>query len=124
MTTHYNRSAEKQKRRQLRRDQTYTEKIVWHYLRNRRTKGTKFRRQYSIDKYILDFYCPEYKLAIEIDGSVHNEPEQKEYDAERQKYLEAFGIKFIHIKNEELSGNANKAFAKIEEIINKIKTEE
>jgi very-short-patch-repair endonuclease len=66
---------------------------------------------------VIDFYCPELKLAIELDGNVHNQPEQKEYDIERQKYLEKFGIKFIRVKNEEFLGNPNKAFQRIEERI-------
>jgi very-short-patch-repair endonuclease len=90
------------------------------YLKNRQTKGTKFRRQYSIDKYVIDFYCPELKLAVEIDGDVHDLPGQKEHDIIRQNYLQEFGIKFIRIRNEELSGNANKAFEKIESEIEKI----
>ena len=60
------------------------------------------------------------KLAVELDGDVHNIPEQKEYDQSRQKYLEAFGIKFIRITNEEFLSNPNKAFSKIEKKINSI----
>lgn len=83
MTKHYNKKELKEIRRQLRRNQTYTEKIVWMYLRNRRTDGYKFRRQYSVDHFMLDFYCPELKFAIEFDGSVHDVPAQKVYDEER-----------------------------------------
>lgn len=115
MTKHFNKKELKETRRQLRRNQTYTEKIVWMYLRNRRTDGYKFRRQYSVDHYVLDFYCPELKLAIELDGSVHDVPEQKVYDEERQKQIEMFGIKFVRIRNEEFLGNPDKAFLKIEE---------
>jgi very-short-patch-repair endonuclease len=98
---------------------TFCEKLVWTYLRRKQTH-VRFLRQYSIDNYVVDFYSPKLKLAVEIDGDVHNEPEQKEYDIERQKYLEAFGIKFVRIKNEELMSNANKTFIKIEEEIDKI----
>jgi very-short-patch-repair endonuclease len=79
--------------------------------------GYKFRRQYSVDKYVVDFYSPKLKLAIEIDGDVHDLPEQKEYDAERQEDIEKFGITFVRITNEKLVGNPNKAFAKIEDAI-------
>jgi very-short-patch-repair endonuclease len=120
MTSHYNKPSEKENRRHLRRNQTISEKLVWMYLKNRQTKGIKFRRQYSVDKYVIDFYCPELKLAIEIDGDVHDLPCQKEYDIIRQNYLQEFGIKFIRIRNEELSENANKAFGKIESEIEKI----
>jgi very-short-patch-repair endonuclease len=114
MTLHYNRQSEKEKRRQLRRDQTPAEAVVWRYLRNRQMMKFKFRRQYSVDKFVLDFYSPELRLAIEIDGDVHDLTEQKEYDIARQNYIGKFGIKFLRIKNEEFYENANKAFEKIE----------
>jgi len=79
--------------------------------------GYKFRRQYSVDKYVIDFYGPKLKLAVEIDGDVHNIPEQKEHDEKRQAKLEQFGITFVRITNEELLGNPNKAFEKIEKAI-------
>ena len=79
--------------------------------------GYKFKRQYSVDHFVIDFYCPELKLAVEVDGESHNNPEQREYDIKRQKYLERFHIKFVRIKDEELLGNPNKAFMKIEDEI-------
>jgi len=83
-------------------------------LRDRRLLGYKFRRQYSVDQYVMDFYCSELKFAVELDGESHDFPEQIEYDAERQKYLEDYGIEFIRITNDEFLGNPNKAFEKIE----------
>ena len=94
---------------------------MWLNLRNRRLLGIKFRRQYSVDQYIIDFYAPELKLAIEVDGEVHNHPDQKEYDLKRQKYIESFGIRFVRITNEELLGNSERAFNKIKEVIMNIK---
>ena len=79
--------------------------------------GYKFKRQYSVDHFVIDFYCPELKLAVEVDGESHNNPEQTEYDIKRQKYLERFNIKFVRIKDEELLGNPNQAFKKIEDSI-------
>ncbi|NCS82774.1 MAG: DUF559 domain-containing protein, partial [Ignavibacteria bacterium] len=63
MTKHYNKSSEKEKRRSLRQNQTFLEEILWTHLRNRKCLGIKFRRQYSIDQYVIDFYAPEIKLA-------------------------------------------------------------
>ena len=114
MTKHYNKKNEKDKRRKLRQSSTYAEKIVWMNLRNRQMAGYKFKRQYSVDKYVIDFYCPELKFAIEVDGISHHSTAKKIYDKKRQKYLESFGIKFIRITDEELSGNSNKAFDRIE----------
>ena len=121
MTKHFNKTSEKEKRRILRKDQTFCEKILWRYLRDRQLLGCKFRRQYSIDQFVIDFYSPEIKFAIELDGDVHNNPDQKEYDVKRQEYLETFGITFLRITNHELMSNANLAFAKIEEAIKKSK---
>jgi very-short-patch-repair endonuclease len=117
MTKHFNKRKELEKRRKLRKEETYVEKIVWLHLRDRQILGYKFRRQYSVDNFVIDFYCPELKLAIELDGDVHEIPEQKDYDKVRQKYLETFGIKFIRIKNEDFLSNPNKAFNKIEKKI-------
>lgn len=99
---------------------TPSEKIVWAHLRKKQL-GYRFLRQYSVDHFVLDFYCPELKLAIEIDGNVHEVSENKEYDKARQKYVERFGIKFIRIKNEEIFGNADLAFEKIVKEIDKLK---
>ena len=123
MTKHYNKKSEQEKRRLLRSKMTYCEKIVWRQLRKKQL-GYRFLRQYSVDHFVIDFYCPGLKLAVELDGDVHNLPEQRDYDRARQKYLEAFGIKFIRIKNEEFLGNPNKAFSKIEKkIISIVKKE-
>ena len=116
MTRHYNKKSEQEKRRSLRSNMTYCEKIVWTHLRKRQL-GFRFLRQYSVDHFVIDFYSPELKLAIELDGSVHGIPEQKEYDIARQKYLEKFGIEFVRIKNEEFLANPNKAFSRIEQRI-------
>lgn len=83
MTKHYNKKSEQPKRRTLRKEMTFCEKIMWRHLR-RKQLGVRFLRQYSVDHYIIDFYCPELKLAIELDGSVHDLTDQKEYDNYRQ----------------------------------------
>jgi very-short-patch-repair endonuclease len=119
MTKHFNKKEMQERRRQLRSNMTFCEKLVWMYLRKHKMK-VRFLRQYSIDNYVIDFYCPALKLAVEIDGSVHDEITQKEYDIERQKYIEGYGVKFVRIRNEELSANPNKAFSKIEDEIDKI----
>ncbi|MBZ0200984.1 MAG: endonuclease domain-containing protein [Ignavibacteriaceae bacterium] len=120
MTIHYNKTELKEVRRYLRQNQTYCEKIIWMYLKNRKLLYKKFRRQYSIDYFVIDFYCPELKLAIEIDGEIHDLDEQKTKDKHRQEYIEAYGVKFLRLKNEEILGNPNKAFLKIENEIKKL----
>jgi len=92
----------KQRRRELRRNQTEAEKALWAHLRNKQFFGMKFFRQYSIGPYILDFYCPSMKLAVELDGGQHNQCESKEYDAIRSEYLKAQGIEVIRFWNHEV----------------------
>ena len=120
MTLHYNKKSESEKRRVLRKEMTFCERILWIHLR-RKQLGCRFLRQYSVDQFVIDFYSPEIKFAIELDGNVHDEPDQKEYDIKRQEYLESFGITFLRITNEELMGNANMAFGRIESAIKKLK---
>ena len=84
--------------------------------------GVRFLRQYSVDQFVIDFYSPEIKLAIELDGNGHDNLDQKAYDEVRQKYLEKFHITFVRITNDELMGNANMAFKKIEDKIEELKT--
>ena len=92
----------KQRRRELRRNQTEAEKALWGNLRNKQFYGLKFFRQYSIGPYILDFYCPSMKLGVELDGGQHNECESKEYDAARSEYLKAQGIEVIRFWDHEV----------------------
>ena len=87
MTELYNKTSEKEKRRSLRNNMPPAEKIVWEKLRNRQIEGCKFRRQYSIDRFVIDFYAPELKLAIEIDGDSHFQDGAQVYDYELQSFL-------------------------------------
>ena len=81
----YNNPAFKNKRRKLRQNQTDAEQKIWNKLRARKLNGLKFFRQYSLGKFIVDFYCPKLKLAIEIDGGQHSE--NIAYDEERTQLL-------------------------------------
>ncbi|MBM4339935.1 MAG: endonuclease domain-containing protein [Deltaproteobacteria bacterium] len=92
----------KQRRRELRRNQTDAEKALWAYLRNKQFYGMKFFRQYSIGPYILDFYCPNMKLAVELDGGQHNRCEAKKYDAVRSEYLKVKGIEVMRFWDNEV----------------------
>jgi very-short-patch-repair endonuclease len=74
MTKVYNRIDEKIKRRMLRGNMPQAEIILWSKLKNKGFKGYKFRRQYSVGKFVIDFYCPRLKLAIEVDGKSHSQP--------------------------------------------------
>lgn len=91
------------KARELRKELTKVEKILWGYLRDRRFFKKKFRRQHIFQGFIVDFYYPEDKLAIELDGSVH--VKQKDYDELRQNCIEDHGIKMLRFENHEIVNN-------------------
>ena len=86
----------------LRRRSTDAESVLWYHLRARRLGGHKFRRQYPVGRFILDFYCPASRLAIELDGGGHAEPEQIEGDALRTKTLEGYGIRVLRFWNHDV----------------------
>jgi adenine-specific DNA-methyltransferase len=82
----------------LRKSATRSERLLWEVLRDRRLQGKKFRRQHPVGRFVLDFYCAEERLAVEVDGSIH--ADLKEVDAERQSVLEALHIRFLRIPAE------------------------
>jgi len=100
----------------LRKQQTFAEEILWHYLRTK-PYGFKFRRQHPYSIYVLDFYCYSLKLVIEVDGSIHNLEEVKQKDKSRQKQLESEGLIFLRILNEEIIKTPEKVIRKIENFI-------
>src|SRR5690348_3964464 len=113
----YNNPVLKTRRQELRKDQTETERIVWNIIRNKKCKSYKFLRQYSVGPYILDFYCPKLRLAIEIDGGQHSEKLRKQYDAERTNYLVGNNITEIRFWNSDVVENLQGVYQKILQII-------
>jgi very-short-patch-repair endonuclease len=101
--------------RELRKEQTDAENLLWHLLRGRRFCGFKFRRQYPIGGYILDFYCHPAKLVIELDGGGHNADEQRLYDAERTKVLEGAGLRVLRFWNNEVLNSLEGVLTEIHE---------
>ncbi|MGQ9751405.1 MAG: DUF559 domain-containing protein, partial [Thermoanaerobaculaceae bacterium] len=91
--------------RQLRKEQTDAERLLWSLLRDRRLAGYKFRRQHPVEPYILDFYCHEAQLAVELDGGQHNEPDERARDTKRSAFLEAQGIRVLRFWNNEVFQN-------------------
>ncbi len=89
-------------RRRLRKRSTPAEQHLWHHLRDRRLGGWRFVRQYSVDFFILDFYCPAAKLAVEVDGGHHGWTKYAQADAERTAWLEAQGICVVRFWNNEV----------------------
>ena len=102
----------KEKARQLRNDSTKTEILLWTFLKGRQLRGYDFHRQKPIDEYIVDFFCSELMLAIEIDGVSHIGKEM--YDTERQNRLEKLGIRFLRFKDDDVFYNCDYVVKEIE----------
>ena len=102
--------------RELRQVETETEKNLWESLRGKRLNGLKFRRQHPYEHYVLDFFCVEHQLAVELDGSVHDVLDQVAYDEERTRFLNEHGLRVIRFRNEEVKKNLSKVLQKIIEI--------
>ncbi|HLH21207.1 MAG TPA: endonuclease domain-containing protein [Chloroflexota bacterium] len=87
--------------RELRRESTDAEALLWRLLRNRQMAGRTFRRQHAFEPYVLDFFCAEQRLAVEADGGQHFDADQAAYDARRTEYLAARGIRVLRFTNRE-----------------------
>src|SRR3546814_12515468 len=85
--------------RNLRRNATDAEHLVWSYVRSRRLHGQKFRRQQAMGPYVLDFYCHDLKLAIELDGGQHNEAEHVASDLRRESFMAERGVQYLRYRN-------------------------
>ena len=105
----------KELRRELRQNQTKAEDVLWAELRGRRLANAKFRRQHSFGHFIVDFYCSEYKLVIEVDGAVHNTPEALLNDAEREVVLCDLGLTIMRFTNNDVLEKLDNVLQKIRE---------
>jgi very-short-patch-repair endonuclease len=99
----------------LRKAMTEPEKVLWKKLRNRKIMGYRFRRQHPINDFVVDYFCYEAKLVIELDGAVHDGISQEERDQERSKVLNSFGLNVIRFRNEEILNNLDIVMLKISE---------
>lgn len=99
--------------RSLKKVMTPAENLLWQNLRNRNLNNFKFRRQHPISNFIVDFYCHEIKLVIEVDGAIHFVDDNPEYDKFRTHQLEGFGLKVIRFRNEEVLENMSMVLAEI-----------
>ena len=96
--------------REMRKNPTPDEAEMWQYLRDGK-RQFKFRRQHAIGRFVLDFYCPEKRLCIEVDGPIHER--QRERDAERDAFLAAAGIRVLRVTNLEVQGQMEATLARI-----------
>jgi very-short-patch-repair endonuclease len=103
----------KQRRRDLRKQLTPSEATLWKHLQNRKLNNKKFTKQHSIENYIVDFYCPEEKLIIELDGEGHNNLGQVNYDEVRDNRLQELGFKLLRFENKLVFENLDYVLATI-----------
>jgi very-short-patch-repair endonuclease len=119
----FNRTPIKPRRQELRKSMTSAEIVLWNKLRSKQLSGLKFRRQFSIMNYIVDFYCPEAKLAVEIDGESHFIPGAQKKDSIRQQLIEKHGVKILRFTNRDVLRNIEGVwltiFATIEKVCKK-----
>jgi very-short-patch-repair endonuclease len=101
-------------RRQLRSALTPAEAVLWKQLQNRQLAGRKFRRQHSVGPYVLDFYCPRERIAVELDGAAHDHERAVERDEARASYLRSVGIRVVRFENRDVIENLEGVLRAIE----------
>jgi very-short-patch-repair endonuclease len=111
----YNKKPLENRRRNLRKQQTDAERIFWNIIKGRKFNDLKFRRQFSVGPYILDFHCPEIGLAIELDGGQH--ASNIDYDKVRTEYLNRLGIRVIRFWNNDITKNASGVYDELARIV-------
>jgi len=122
MTKLYNLKYLTKTRKFLRNQPVKAEWLMWSKLK-RKQLGYKFRRQYSIGIYIIDFYCPELKLAVEADGATHSSNKEIIYDKNREEYLKKFGVKIKRYNNLEIFNNLEMVASDLKNYCDKLKND-
>ena len=115
MTFLFNKNSLILRRRQLRSKMTNAELLLWSELKNKKVQGYRFKRQFSIDSFVVDFYCPKLKLVIEVDGNIHLKKEEIKYDDYRQNKLQALGLKVLRFTNDEVINDLKIVLERIKE---------
>jgi very-short-patch-repair endonuclease len=119
-----NKLVHRNRRRELRKNQTDAEKKLWNYLCRKQVMNTRFCRQFGIGYYIADFYAQAIRLAIELDGKQHETEEGSEYDAERDDYFNSLNITVLRFKNNDVLINVERVVEVIKENIGKLNPRE
>lgn len=112
----FNDETKKSFRQSLRNNMPSPEVILWSKLKGKQINRLKFRRQYGVGRYVLDFYCPERRLAIEIDGDSHYTDSAKSYDKTRENFLLNLNIKTLRFTNQDILNNLNSVLLEIARI--------
>jgi len=94
-----------ERRKKLRRDVPFCEKKLWQFLKGKQLQGIKFRRQFGIGPYVVDFFCPRHRIAIEVDGDSHYEENAEKNDRLRTSFIESKGIRIVRFTNTDIVEN-------------------
>ncbi|MDE2854012.1 MAG: DUF559 domain-containing protein [Chloroflexota bacterium] len=113
----------KARARNMRKQPTLAERVLWKKLRNKQVKGYRFRRQHTIDRFIVDFYCRQARLVIEVDGAVHGTTEAIEYDHGRQVFLENRGLNVLRFSNAQVINDLDAVLQCIEDYLSRYQAE-
>jgi very-short-patch-repair endonuclease len=97
-----------------RENPTPAEACLWEAIRHKKLDGLRFRSQHPVETFIFDFYCPAYKLIIEVDGSIHDNPDTQEHDQLRDEWVEAHGYNVLRLRNDEILTNLPATLQKIQ----------
>ena len=111
----HNQPWQAETRQRLRTHDSVAEAALWRRLKGRQVADLKFRRQFGVGPYVLDFYCPSARLAVEVDGAVHDDPARARYDAERTQHLAGQGIRVLRVENATVLAHPDVAVAAIED---------
>ncbi len=114
----FNRPEYRDLRRSLRKNMTTAEQLLWQSLR-RDQLGVRFRRQHGIGRYIVDFYCRQARLVIEVDGLIHQRDAIKANDQEKDDYIKALGLKIVRFTNDEIQDSVHSVVQRINEVVSK-----
>jgi very-short-patch-repair endonuclease len=107
--------------RELRREMTEAEKVLWKHLRARRFMNLKFRRQHPILEFVADFYCHELKLVVEVDGKYHEEDDAAYYDKERTKELQRYGFTVVRFSNDEILNDVENVLRQLSDFVARLR---
>jgi very-short-patch-repair endonuclease len=116
----FNIKSQKELRQKLRNERSVSEKLLWRQLSNSKI-GYKFRRQQGIGRYVVDFYCPELKLIIEVDGATHGTEEELKYDQKREDFLKSLGLQIKRYYNTTIKEDLGCVVDDLRDFILKIK---
>jgi very-short-patch-repair endonuclease len=103
--------------RTLRREETPAEAALWQVLRDRGLDRLRFRRQHAVGRFVLDFYCPALRLAVEVDGGEHDTSEQVERDQARTEHLAAMGYTVVRVRNQEVLHDLPTVLARLKSVL-------